>query len=85
MQLKYTTFKGEGFVNTLEEARALLAEGNKIIFVNVKGTKGLQDNAFHTYKEAQAFADSLTQTHSQKSIFINIQDVTVAETADIDF
>ena len=39
--LKYTTFTGEnGFVNTTEEAKALLSEGNKIVFVNVKNVKG---------------------------------------------
>lgn len=52
--LKYTTFKGEnGFVNTTEEAKALLSEGNKIVFVNVKNVKGLQNKTMpfiHTKK-----------------------------------
>lgn len=84
--LKYTTFKGEnGFVNTTEEAKALLSEGNKIVFVNVKNVKGLQNNAFHTYKEAQIFADSLTAQYPANTIYINIQSTEVAEAEEIDF
>ena len=40
MQLKYTTFFGESnFVNTVEEAKNIMLQGNKILFVNAKGEK----------------------------------------------
>lgn len=54
MQLKYTTFFGESnFVNTVEEAKNIMLQGNKILFVNAKGEK-IANNLFNSYREAQA-------------------------------
>ena len=85
MNLKYTTFYNDNFVNTVADAQSIYSEGNKIAFVNVKGIKGLADNAFSTYKQAQAFADQLAQQYPSKNIFINILNTEVAESDDIDF
>ena len=82
--LKYTTFKGEnGFVNTTEEAKYI----KEFRLSTRKGIrlKGLQNNAFHTYKEAQIFADSLTAQYPANTIYINIQSTEVAEAEEIDF
>lgn len=85
MQLKYTTFFGESnFVNTVDEAKNIMLQGNKIIFVNAKGEK-ISNNLFNTYKEAQAFADNLKAENSARKIYINIVDQEVAETEAIDF
>ena len=85
MQLKYTTFFGESnFVNTVEEAKNIMLQGNKILFVNVKGEK-IANNLFNSYREAQAFADSLKAENSARKIYINIVDQEVAETEAIDF
>lgn len=85
MQLKYTTFFGESnFVNTVEEAKNIMLQGNKILFVNAKGEK-IGNNLFNSYREAQAFADSLKAENSARKIYINIVDQEVAETEAIDF
>ena len=84
MQLKYTTFFGESnFVNTVEEAKNIMLQGNKILFVNAKGEK-IANNLFNSYREAQAFADSLKAENSARKIYINIVDQEVAETEAID-
>ena len=85
MQLKYTTFFGESnFVNTVEEAKNIMLQGNKILFVNAKGEK-IANNLFNSDREAQAFADSLKAENSARKIYINIVDQEVAETEAIDF
>ena len=85
MQLKYTTFFGESnFVNTVEEAKNIMLQGNKILFVNAKGEK-IANNLFNSYREAQAFTDSLKAENSARKIYINIVDQEVAETEAIDF
>ena len=85
MQLKYTTFFGESnFVNTVEEAKNIMLQGNKILFVNAKGEK-IANNLFNSYREAQAFAASLKAENSARKIYINIVDQEVAETEAIDF
>ena len=85
MQLKYTTFFGESnLVNTVEEAKNIMLQGNKILFVNAKGEK-IANNLFNSYREAQAFADSLKAENSARKIYINIVDQEVAETEAIDF
>ena len=85
MQLKYTTFFGESnFINTVEEAKNIMLQGNKILFVNAKGEK-IANNLFNSYREAQAFADSLKAENSARKIYINIVDQEVAETEAIDF
>lgn len=85
MQLKYTTFFGESnFINTVEEAKNIMLQGNKILFVNAKGEK-ITNNLFNSYREAQAFADSLKAENSARKIYINIVDQEVAETEAIDF
>lgn len=85
MNLKYTTFFAESFVNTIDEAKAILSDGNKILFVNVKGVKGIQNNTFNTYKQAQIKADELAQQYGSKNVFINIITTEVAEADEIDF
>ena len=85
MQLKYTTFFGESnFVNTVKKKKNIMLQGNKILFVNAKGEK-IANNLFNSYREAQAFADSLKAENSARKIYINIVDQEVAETEAIDF
>lgn len=95
MRLKFTTFKDRGdllegakenFLNTLEELKQYVANGEFAFFVNVKGVHGETNAPFTTYKAAHQYAERLIDEagYNAKNVYISCVTQQYATADDID-
>jgi len=94
MRLRFTTFKDRGdllegarenFLNTLEELKTYVANGEFAFFVNVKNVHGETNAPFRTYREAHEQAEKLaTQGYNPREIYISCVSQQYATADDID-
>lgn len=95
MRLKFITFKDRGdllegakenFLNTLEELKTYVANGEFAFFVNVKNVHGENNAPFATYKAAHQYAERLVDEagYNAKNVYISCVTQQYATADDID-
>ena len=94
MKLAFVTFKDredllegsrENFLNTVEEVKTYISEGEFAFFVNIKGVHGKRNAPFNSYKEAYKYAEGIKAGGTPaKDIFISCVRQETATADDID-